>query len=318
MIDMSAHRQSTLRPVYPIRTGRLLLRPLTVGDVDALLTYRSRPDVCRYLTVEPMTREVINERLASLWANTELTAEGQALTLGVEVAETGELIGDVVLFWHSREHGGGEIGYALHPDFGGLGYATEAARALLRLGFDELGLHRIIARIDERNEASAKLARRLRKPAWCTTSSSKESGAPNLTSRCSPTNGPRTAASHQITAHVAPPGTVQPTQACAPRRPNDNTNRCAPTSFRSTGRYLSAPSAATEETVALARHLGLHLIHDCERAVSSVAMTCAGVISACNCSESDCSPASVAGQSRGLSDRLCSLALGTMWRMSLS
>jgi RimJ/RimL family protein N-acetyltransferase len=161
MIDMSAHQQSTLRPVYPIRTGRLLLRPLTVGDVDALLTYRSRPDVCRYVPFEPMTREVINERLASLWANTELTAEGQALTLGVEVAETGELIGDVVLFWHSREHGGGEIGYALHPDFGGLGYATEAARALLRLGFDELGLHRIIARIDERNEASAKLARRL-------------------------------------------------------------------------------------------------------------------------------------------------------------
>jgi RimJ/RimL family protein N-acetyltransferase len=147
--------------VYPVRTGRLLLRPLTVGDVDALLAYRSRPDVCRYVPFEPMTREVINERLASLWANTELDAEGQALTLGVEVAETGELIGDVVLFWRSRAHGGGEIGYALNPDFGGRGYATEAARAVLRLGFDELGLHRIVARLDERNESSARLARRL-------------------------------------------------------------------------------------------------------------------------------------------------------------
>jgi RimJ/RimL family protein N-acetyltransferase len=161
MVGVSAHRQSTLRPVYPVRTGRLLLRPLTVGDVDALLAYRSRPDVCRYVPFEPMTREVINERLASQWANTELTDEGQALTLGVEVAESGELIGDVVLFWHSRAHGGGEIGYVLRPDFGGRGYATEAARALLRLGFDELGLHRIIARLDERNESSARLARRL-------------------------------------------------------------------------------------------------------------------------------------------------------------
>jgi RimJ/RimL family protein N-acetyltransferase len=138
-----------------------LLRPLTVGDVEALFAYRSLPDVCRYVPFEPMTREVINQRLASQWANTELTDEGQALTLGVEVAATGELVGDVVLFWHSREHGGGEIGYVLHPDFGGRGYATEAAKALLRLGFDDLGLHRITARIDERNESSAKVARRL-------------------------------------------------------------------------------------------------------------------------------------------------------------
>jgi RimJ/RimL family protein N-acetyltransferase len=161
MVGVPAHRQSMLRPVYPVRTRRLLLRPLTVGDVDALLVYRSRPDVCRYVPFEPMTREVIKERLASQWANTELTDESQALTLGVEMAGTGELVGDVVLFWHSRQHGGGEIGYVLHPDFSGHGYATEAAHALLRLGFDELGLHRIIARVDERNESSAKLARRL-------------------------------------------------------------------------------------------------------------------------------------------------------------
>jgi len=83
------------------------------------------------------------------------------LTLGAELAKTGELVGDVVLFWHSREHLGGEIGYLLHPDQAGHGYATEAAHALLRLGFDELGLHRIIARLDERNEASARVARRL-------------------------------------------------------------------------------------------------------------------------------------------------------------
>jgi RimJ/RimL family protein N-acetyltransferase len=47
------------------------------------------------------------------------------------------------------------------PGAGGQGYATEAARAVLRLGFDGLGLHRITARIDERNEPSARLARRL-------------------------------------------------------------------------------------------------------------------------------------------------------------
>ena len=152
---------SELRPRYPLSTGRLLLRPLTAADTDALLAYRGRPDVCRYLPFEPMTEQVIEERMATQWVRTELTDEGQALTLGVVAADSGELVGDVVLFWRSRLHGGGELGYVLHPDFRGHGYASEAATEILRLGFEELGLHRIVARIDERNEASARLARRL-------------------------------------------------------------------------------------------------------------------------------------------------------------
>jgi RimJ/RimL family protein N-acetyltransferase len=108
-----------------------------------------------------MTRDDIIERIAGMWGRTELTNEGQWLTLGVEVGETGELAGDVVLFWHSREHAGGELGYVFDPALGGRGYATEAANVMLRLGFEELGLHRIVARIDERNEPSVRLARRL-------------------------------------------------------------------------------------------------------------------------------------------------------------
>ncbi|WP_344086120.1 GNAT family protein [Luedemannella helvata] len=153
--------EAALRPAYPIRTERLTLRPLTPADADDLLGYRSRADVCRYLPFEPMTPEAIAGRLAGDWARVALTDEGQALTLGVADTATGELVGDVVLFWHSRLHGSGEIGYVLRPDVVGRGYATEAATELLRLGFDGLGLHRIVARLDERNEPSARLARRL-------------------------------------------------------------------------------------------------------------------------------------------------------------
>lgn len=158
---MPGEPSPSLRPRYPVRSERLSLRPLTVADTDALLTYRARPDVCRYVPFEPMNEQDIAKRIADVWARTELTAPGQALTLGVEVIETGALIGDVVLFWHSREHAGGEIGYVFDPEIGGRGYATEAAQALLRLGFDGLGLHRIIARIDERNGPSVRLVRRL-------------------------------------------------------------------------------------------------------------------------------------------------------------
>jgi RimJ/RimL family protein N-acetyltransferase len=151
----------SLRPSYPIRGERLLLRPLTSNDTDALLAYRSREDVCRYVPFEPMTREDIAGRLAGQWSRTELTGEGQSLTLGAQVLQTGELAGDCILFWHSREHAGGEIGYVFNPALGGSGYATEAVIMMLRLGFEELGLRRIIARLDERNEASARLARRV-------------------------------------------------------------------------------------------------------------------------------------------------------------
>ena len=150
-----------LAPGYPVRSRRLSLRPLSTADTTALLTYRSRPDVCRYVPFKPMDTAVIAERLGTVWARTSLNDAGQSLTLGVEVTATGELVGDVVLFWHSREHRGGEVGYVLNPEFSGHGYASEAVHRLLGLAFDDLGLHRVVARIDARNEASARLARRL-------------------------------------------------------------------------------------------------------------------------------------------------------------
>ena len=153
--------QPGLRPSYPVRTSRLLLRPLLATDVDDLLRYRGRLDVSRYVPFDPMTRDDIAARIAGVWSLTELTDEGQALTLAVERADIARVIGDVVLFWHSREHRAGEIGYVLDPEQGRQGYATEAVRAMLGLGFDELRLHRITARVDVRNQASAKLARRV-------------------------------------------------------------------------------------------------------------------------------------------------------------
>ncbi len=150
-----------LRPDYPIATARLRLRPLTLADVDVLLTYRGRADVCRYLPFDPMTREQLVGRLEQDLSRTEITDEGQALTLGTELAQTGQLIGDVVLFFRTREHAGGELGYVFHPDVAGQGFATEACAAVLALAYEQLRLHRVIARLDPRNVASARLAARL-------------------------------------------------------------------------------------------------------------------------------------------------------------
>lgn len=150
-----------LNPDYPVRTERLLLRPTTLADLDAIHAYKSQPEVCRYLPYQPMSRETVAARLAGDWSRTALTEPGQALNLGVEHQASGQLIGDVVLFWRSAPNRTGEIGYVFSPDAKGQGYATEAARALLRLAFTDLGLHRVFAELDRRNGASAALLERL-------------------------------------------------------------------------------------------------------------------------------------------------------------
>lgn len=148
-----------LRPTYPIRTKRLILRPVQADDADAMFAYRQREDVCRFLLHPPQTFEQVATRAAN--SRSELTDEGQVLTLAVVEQETGAFVGDVVLMYHSREQRAGEIGYVLNPDHAGKGYATEAGAALLRLGFDELGLHRMTGRLDARNTASARVLEKL-------------------------------------------------------------------------------------------------------------------------------------------------------------
>jgi RimJ/RimL family protein N-acetyltransferase len=148
------------KPDFPLRTARLTLRPCVLGDLDALYDIQSRPDVTRYLMYGARTREQVRAVLEQ-----RIRADGldrdDALNLAVVLSQASVVIGDVVLFRRSREHRQGEIGYVFHPDYGGHGYATEAARVLLRLGFEDYGLHRIVGRLDARNTASARVLERL-------------------------------------------------------------------------------------------------------------------------------------------------------------
>lgn len=155
--------EQRLAPAYPIRTERLLLRPIDAErDVPAMHAYRSIPQVCRYVPFVPGTPEQLAERLTDPErVRSTIDGEGQVMSLVVELRETGQVVGDLVLFWHSDAHLHAEVGYVLHPDHEGHGYATEGVRALLALCFDDAGAHRVTARVDERNTASARLLERL-------------------------------------------------------------------------------------------------------------------------------------------------------------
>jgi RimJ/RimL family protein N-acetyltransferase len=150
-----------LTPDYPIRTERLSLRPYEPADFEAGFRYWSREDVTRYLYLDAFTRENFGDRLAELMKRTALSAEGDVLTLAIVPDGVDHVVGDVTLFWRSAEHQSGEIGFILDPEHQRKGYAREAATALMKLGFEQMDLHRIVGRLDGRNVASAGVLRSL-------------------------------------------------------------------------------------------------------------------------------------------------------------
>ena len=145
----------------PIETDRLSLRPFAETDLDELANILARPDVMRYLDREPMTRQEVAASLSQRVTMNRLNQQGDNLMLVIEVRDTGDLIGSVNLIWISEEHAQGEVGYTLHPDFQGKGYASEAVRAIMAYGFREIDLHRIIGCCDDRNERSVRLLERV-------------------------------------------------------------------------------------------------------------------------------------------------------------
>ncbi|WP_030168650.1 GNAT family N-acetyltransferase [Spirillospora albida] len=149
------------KPPYPIETRRLTLRPFQEDDLDGLYAYQSLPEVARYLYWEPRDLAESRSFLRQKMSATAVEKEGDWLVLAVVWRETGALVGEVNLQYRSRAHRQGEIGYVLHPAFHGRGFATEAAGVVLRLGFEGLGLHRMVGRLDGRNAASARVLERL-------------------------------------------------------------------------------------------------------------------------------------------------------------
>jgi RimJ/RimL family protein N-acetyltransferase len=150
-----------LRPRYPLTTDRLELRPFREDDLDVLCEMDGDAETTRYLYWGPRTRAEVRVSLARRRKMTSIEREGDGLRLAIVVKESGALVGDVSLHYLSKQHGQGEIGFVLHPAQHGHGYAGEAVRVLLGLGFEGLGLHRIAGRCDPRNTASARLMDRL-------------------------------------------------------------------------------------------------------------------------------------------------------------
>src|SRR3954452_23010225 len=140
-------------PRLPRQTARLRLRRLVPGDLAALHAIHSREDVTRWLYWDPRNQDEVRTSLDAHIARP--FDEGVVLAIDLN----GELIGTANVA--VGEHRQGELGFTLHPDHQGHGYATEAAEAIIELAFGTYRLHRVCGRVEPRNAASVRVLERL-------------------------------------------------------------------------------------------------------------------------------------------------------------
>jgi RimJ/RimL family protein N-acetyltransferase len=143
----------------PIETARLRLRPLREADVPAFFALFAEPVVARYLSAPPMTDPAqAAEKVASIMRH---YAAGDLLQLGIELRESGALIGTCTLHQIHRQNRRAELGYVLGSAWWGEGLMHEALVAFVGHAFGHFQFHRLEADIDPRNEKSAKSLQRL-------------------------------------------------------------------------------------------------------------------------------------------------------------
>ncbi len=133
-----------------LKTERLLLRPLGIGELASTHVYAGDAENTRFMLWRndsiDKTRAFL-ERVEADWAKESPDEPTLAMLYG------GEHIGHISLFFdESRTQG--ELGWILNPHFHGRGFASEAAAALRDYALGELGLTRLIAHCDCRNIAS--------------------------------------------------------------------------------------------------------------------------------------------------------------------
>jgi ribosomal-protein-alanine N-acetyltransferase len=142
---------------HVLRTERLVLRPVTVGDHAVLLAHWAAPDVCRFLFDGAMLSPAeITEAIEE--STRDFGGAGYGLWLVHEKGRT-DLVGTAGL--RRLQDLGLELFYSLAPGSWGKGYATEAGRAVLDHALGPLGLPEVLAEVDEGNTASIAVIERL-------------------------------------------------------------------------------------------------------------------------------------------------------------
>lgn len=151
------NRSDEVQPT--LTTERLILRPLTLADA---------PDIQRLAGVREVAQMTLRiphpykTGMAQEWIQSQAAAckEGAGINFAITLRETGTLCGVIgmAIDWANVN---AEMGYWLGMPYWGRGYCTEAAKAVLRYGFEVLELHRIHAAHFRHNPASGRVMQKI-------------------------------------------------------------------------------------------------------------------------------------------------------------
>ncbi len=141
-----------------LETERMILRPISMDDAQAIFDYPSDPESNKYMPWES------HRSLADTYAYLETIPKNYAarerINFAITLKPDGMFIGSSGFHDISKEHHRLMMGYVLNRNYWGNGYMTEAVLKMIRFAFEEMGMHRVAAACDEDNIRSARVMER--------------------------------------------------------------------------------------------------------------------------------------------------------------
>ncbi|TVX93242.1 GNAT family N-acetyltransferase [Paenibacillus agilis] len=135
-----------------LETKRLILRELTLADVDGVFKHFSDPEVTRFMDIEPCKDIKEAEEII------QFHIDDTGCRYGLFSKVSGEFIGTCGFHcWVQGEESIAEIGFDLSPRFWGQGYMQEALVELVKVGSEVMKLDMIEATVEVENVRSQKL-----------------------------------------------------------------------------------------------------------------------------------------------------------------
>ena len=137
---------------YPsIETERLLLRPVTLDDAEAMFQYASDRENTRYTFPTNQSLEETKNNIAQFYLANPLGR------WGIELKSNGQFIGTIDLHKIDPVFKKAAIGYIINKKYWKQGLTTEATRAVIELAFEKIGMNKLIAVHDKANPASGRV-----------------------------------------------------------------------------------------------------------------------------------------------------------------
>lgn len=138
-----------------IETENLILRKIKIADYNDMFEYARLESVTKFLTWRAHADADYTRRYLQLVQ--DQYSDGEFYDWAVTLKESGKMIGTCGFTSFDENNNAGEVGYVINPVYAGRGYASEALREVINVGFMTLNLHRIYARCMDGNRASLRV-----------------------------------------------------------------------------------------------------------------------------------------------------------------